>query len=68
MLYTFMREDSSIQSHYNELKVRLDLNKFEFTINGASTQRTDKIEKIKRLERRLIKEKNQSFKKGREFK
>ena len=68
MLYTFMREDSSIQSHYNKLKVRLDLNKFEFTINGASTQRTDKIEKIKRLERRLIKEKNQFFKKGREFK
>lgn len=57
MLNTFMREDSSIQYHCNELKVRLDLNKFAFTINGACIQRTDKIEKIKYLERRLIKEK-----------
>ncbi|WP_270467561.1 transposase [Catenibacterium mitsuokai] len=54
---TFIREDSSIQYHCNELKVRLDLNKFEFTINEACMQRTDKIEKIKYLERRLIKEK-----------
>ena len=57
MLNTFMREDSSIQYHCNELRVRLDLNKFTFTINGAIAQRTDKIEKIKYLERRLIKEK-----------
>lgn len=57
MLNTFMREDSSIQYHCNELRVRLDLNKFAFTINGACIQRTDKIEKIKYLERRLIKEK-----------
>ena len=57
MLNTFMREDSSIQYHCNELRVRLDLNKFAFTINGACMQRTDKIEKIKYLERRLIKEK-----------
>ena len=57
MLNTFMREDSSIQYHCNELRVRLDLNKFAFTINGAIAQRTDKIEKIKYLERRLIKEK-----------
>ena len=57
MLNKFMREDSSIQYHCNELKVRLDLNKFAFTINGAIAQRTDKIEKIKYLERRLIKEK-----------
>lgn len=58
MLNTFMREDSSIQYHCTELRVRLDLNKFTFTINGAIAQRTDKIEKIKYLERRLIKEKN----------
>ena len=58
MLNTFMREDSSIQYHCNELRVRLDLNKFAFTINGACIQRTDKIEKIK----------YQSFKKGKEFK
>ena len=57
MLNTFMREDSSIQYHCNELRVRLDLNKFTFTINGAIAQRTDKIEKIKYLERRLVKEK-----------
>lgn len=57
MLNTFMREDSSIQYHCNELRVRLDLNKFTFTINGAIAQRMDKIEKIKYLERRLIKEK-----------
>ena len=57
MLNTFMREDSSIQYHCNALRVRLDLNKFTFTINGAIAQRTDKIEKIKYLERRLIKEK-----------
>ena len=57
MLNTFMREDSSIQYPRNELKVRLDLNKFAFTINEACMQRTDKIEKIKYLERRLIKEK-----------
>lgn len=57
MLNTFIREDSLIQYHCNELKVRLDLNKFEFTINEACMQRTDKIEKIKYLERRLIKEK-----------
>ena len=57
MLNTFIREDSSIQYPRNELKVRLDLNKFTFTINGAIAQRTDKIEKIKYLERRLIKEK-----------
>lgn len=57
MLNTFMREDSSIQYHCTELRVRLDLNKFTFTINGAIAQRTDKIEKIKYLERRLIKEK-----------
>ena len=57
MLNTFMREDSSIQYPRNELKVRLDLNKFAFTINEACMQRTDKIEKIKNLERRLIKEK-----------
>lgn len=57
MLNTFMREDSSIQYHCNELRVRLDLNKFTFRINGAIAQRTDKIEKIKYLERRLIKEK-----------
>ena len=57
MLNKFMREDISIQYHCNELKVRLDLNKFAFTINGACIQRTDKIEKIKYLERRLIKEK-----------
>ena len=57
MLNTFMREDSSIQYHCNELRVSLDLNKFTFTINGAIAQRTDKIEKIKYLERRLIKEK-----------
>lgn len=57
MLNKFMREDSSIQYYCNELKVRLDLNKFAFTINGACIQRTDKIEKIKYLERRLIKEK-----------
>ncbi len=41
MLNKFMREDSSIQYHSNELKVRLDLNKFAFTINGASSQKTD---------------------------
>lgn len=58
MLNTFMREDSSIQYHCKELRVRLDLNKFAFTINGAIAQRTDKIEKIKYLERRLIKEKS----------
>lgn len=58
MLNKFMREDSSIQYHCNELKVRLDLNKFAFTINGACIQRTDKIEKIKYLERRLIKKKS----------
>ena len=57
MLNTFRREDSSIQYPRNELKVRLDLNKFAFTINEACMQRTDKIEKIKYLERRLIKEK-----------
>lgn len=57
MLNTFMREDSSIQYHCTELRVRLDLNKFTFTFNGAIAQRTDKIEKIKYLERRLIKEK-----------
>ena len=57
MLNTFIREDSSIQYPRNELKVRLDLNKFAFTINEACMQRTDKIEKIKYLERRLIKEK-----------
>ena len=57
MLNTFIREDSSIQYSRNELKVRLDLNKFAFTINEACMQRTDKIEKIKYLERRLIKEK-----------
>ena len=57
MLNTFMREDSSIQYPRNELRVRLDLNKFAFTINEACMQRTDKIEKIKYLERRLIKEK-----------
>lgn len=57
MLNTFMREDSSIQYHCTELRVRLDLNKFTFTINEACMQRTDKIEKIKYLERRLIKEK-----------
>ena len=57
MLNTFIREDSSIQCPRNELKVRLDLNKFAFTINEACMQRTDKIEKIKYLERRLIKEK-----------
>lgn len=57
MLNTFIREDSSIQYPRNELKVRLDLNKFAFTINEACLQRTDKIEKIKYLERRLIKEK-----------
>lgn len=57
MLNTFIREDSSIQYPRNELRVRLDLNKFTFTINGAIAQRTDKIEKIKYLERRLIKEK-----------
>ncbi|MGN8641810.1 hypothetical protein ACTNC9_00170 [Catenibacterium mitsuokai] len=57
MLNKFMREDSSIQYHSNELKVRLDLNKFAFTINGASTQKTDKKEKIKYQERSLIKEK-----------
>ncbi len=28
MLNKFMKEDSSIQYHSNELKVRLDLNKF----------------------------------------
>ena len=50
-------EVSSIQSYNNELKVRLNLNKFEFVVNGASTQRTDKIERIKHLERRLHKEK-----------
>ena len=50
-------EDSLIQSHNNELKVRLNLNKFEFVVNGVSMQRTDKIERIKRLERRLFKEK-----------
>lgn len=50
-------EDSLIQSHNNELKVRVNLNKFEFVVNGESTQRTDKIERIKRLERRLLKEK-----------
>ncbi|WP_295088797.1 transposase [uncultured Catenibacterium sp.] len=50
-------EVSSIQSYNNELKVRLNLNKFEFVVNGASTQRTDKIERIKHLERRLYKEK-----------
>ena len=57
MLNTFIREDSLIQYPRNELKVRLDLNKFAFTINEACMQRTDKIEKIKYLERRLIKEK-----------
>ena len=57
MLNTFIREDSSIQYPRNELKVRLDLNKFAFTINEACMQRTDKTEKIKYLERRLIKEK-----------
>ena len=57
MLNTFIREDSSIQYPRNELWVRLDLNKFAFTINEACMQRTDKIEKIKYLERRLIKEK-----------
>ena len=57
MLNTFIREDSSIQYPRNELRVRLDLNKFAFTINEACMQRTDKIEKIKYLERRLIKEK-----------
>ena len=57
MLNTFIREDSSIQYPRNELKVRLDLNKFAITINEACMQRTDKIEKIKYLERRLIKEK-----------
>ena len=57
MLNTFIREDSSIQYPRNELKVRLDLNKFAFTINEACLQRTEKIEKIKYLERRLIKEK-----------
>lgn len=41
MLNKFMKEDSSIQYHSNELKVRLDLNKFAFTINGASSQKTD---------------------------
>lgn len=50
-------EDSLIQSHNNELKVRVNLNKFEFVVNGESTQRTDKIERIKHLERRLLKEK-----------
>ena len=57
MLNTFIREDSSIQYPRNELRVRLDLNKFAFTINEACMQRTDKIEKIKYLERRMIKEK-----------
>ena len=57
MLNTFIREDSSIQYPRNELRVRLDLNKFAFTINEACMQRTDKIEKIMYLERRLIKEK-----------
>ena len=43
MLNKFVREDSSIQYHCNELKVRIDFNKFAFTINGASTQKTDKL-------------------------
>ena len=41
MLNKFVREDSSIHYHFNELKVKLDLNKFAFTINGASSQKTD---------------------------
>lgn len=52
-----MREGCSIQSRYNELRVKLDLNKFEFVVNETSTQRTDKIDRIKHLERRLIREK-----------
>lgn len=39
MLNKFVREDSSIHYHCNELKVKLDLNKFAFTINGASSQK-----------------------------
>lgn len=54
---THVREGCSIQSRYNELRVKLDLNKFEFVVNGISTQRTDKIDRIKHLERRLIREK-----------
>ena len=57
MLNKFVREDSSIHYHCNELKVKLDLNKFAFTINGASSQKTDYIVTINYLERRLIKEK-----------
>lgn len=57
MLDTRMREENPIQFHYNELRVKLDLNKFEFVVNGISTQRTDRIERVKHLERRLIREK-----------
>lgn len=57
MLDTRMREENPIQSHYNELRVKLDLNKFEFVVNETSTQRTEKIDRIKHLERRLIREK-----------
>ena len=56
MLDTRMREENPIQSHYNEARVKLDLNKFEFVVNGISTQRTDRIERVKHLERRLIRE------------
>ena len=41
MLNKFVREDSSINYNCNELKFKLDLNKFAFTINGASSQKTD---------------------------
>ena len=57
MLDTRMREENPIQSHYNELWVKLDLNKFEFVVNGIRTQRTDRIERVKHLERRLMREK-----------
>ena len=57
MLDTRMREENPIQSHYNELRVKLDLNKFEFVVNGISTQRTDRIERVKHLEKRLMREK-----------
>ena len=68
MLDTRMREENPIQSHYNELRVKLDLNKFEFVVNGISTQRTDRIERVKHLEKRLMREKKESFKKEKEFK
>ena len=57
MLDTRMREENPIQFRYNELRVKLDLNKFEFVVNGISTQRTDRIERVKHLERRLMREK-----------